>query len=101
MLKTLLFSAMLAVGLSSPSLAQTPAKPANATPAPASKTVAADTASPDEALIAEATTPEDRARLMLRCAGPPPRPVASAAPSKEPTAEPAVAVERASGSHGG
>lgn len=75
---------LLAVLLSSPTFAQTPAKPA-------APEVVSETTSPDEAAIADATTPEDRARLLLRCAGPPPRAALTAsAPPKQPASEPAV-----------
>ena len=93
MLKTLAFSVLLAVALSAPSLAQTTAKPVNATPAPASEALAADAATPLDALIDEATTPEDRRRLLLRCAGPPPRPIAETASKELAAAEPVFAVE--------
>ncbi len=97
-MKTLAISIVLALGVSAPAFAQTAAKP----PAPE---IASDTASPDEAAIADATTPEDRARLLLRCAGPPPRPIASPIASKEaakePVSEPAVVEHASAGANGG
>lgn len=67
-MKSLAVSIVLALGLSAPALAQTgPNPPADAT--------AADVI--DENLIFEATTPEDRAAMLRRCAGPPPRPMAA------------------------
>lgn len=93
-MKTLAISIVLALGVSAPAFAQTAAKP----PAPE---IASDTASPDEAAIADATTPEDRARLLLRCAGPPPRPIASKETVKEPMSEPAVVVEHTSAASNG
>lgn len=81
---------VLAVLLSSPTFAQT--TPSNAAPTPAGEPPvvqsepAADT--PLDELISAAVTPEDRMRLMLRCSGPPPRPIASPAPASE---TPAVA----------
>ena len=84
---------VIAVLLSSPTFAQTPNKhAANAAPAPApiaeEATPAAD-ASIDE-LIELASTPEDRASLLRRCAGPPPRPLHSTQADSQPTSEPAV-----------
>ena len=64
---------LLAVLLSSPTFAQTNARPAKAEPAPAPiAEVPADT--PLDGLIDEAMTLEDRAALIRRCAGPPPKP---------------------------
>jgi hypothetical protein len=78
---------VLAIVLSSPTFAQTPST--NAKSAPVAAEPAADT--PLDELIELAATPEDRMRLMLRCAGPPPLPIASAPPAKEaPQVEPAV-----------
>jgi hypothetical protein len=80
---------VLAVLLSSPTFAQTTPINAKPAPAPVAAEPAADT--PMDELIELATTPEDRMRLMLRCAGPPPRPIASAPAAKEaPVSEPAV-----------
>jgi hypothetical protein len=86
-MKSLAIAIVLALGVSAPALAQQAASPpANAT----------DAGLIDEDLILEATTQEDRAMLLRRCAGPPPRPIASAATPKEtPMSEPAVVVERA------
>lgn len=82
---------VIAVLLSSPTFAQTPDKPAtNAAPAPAPVAVeeapVADLSIDD--LILLASTPEDRARLMLRCAGPPPRPLHSTQADVQPASEP-------------
>src|SRR5215510_2883240 len=90
-MKTALLTAgaglVLAVLLSSPTVAQT--TPANAKPAPAPVATPAESAAdvPIDELIAAATTPEDRANLLRRCAGPPPRlpkEVAKAEPAPEP-----------------
>ena len=68
---------VLAILLSSPTFAQTAPQPATPTPAPvtAPETPAAepDASVPLDALIDQATTPEARAKLLLRCSGPPPR----------------------------
>ena len=92
-MKSLAISIVVALTLSAPALAMTGPNP----PAPA------DAGLIDESLILDATTPEDRAALLRRCAGPPPRPMASAdKPKQTPVPEPAVTAEKASGgSHGG
>lgn len=68
---------VLAILLSSPTAAQTPAQPVNASPAPAVTQDAAaaepDAAAPLDAQIEAATTSADRMKLLLRCSGPPPR----------------------------
>lgn len=77
---------LLAVLLSSPTFAQT-GQTASAAPAPApvetpvETPVTAPVTAPEpaadvaiDALIETASTPEDRAALLRRCAGPPPRP---------------------------
>lgn len=83
---------VLAVLLSSPTFAQTSNQPpvkATPAPAPAVETASADV--PLDTLIEEAQTPEDRARMLLRCIGPAPRPMHVAKPAKEaPASEPAV-----------
>lgn len=87
------FSLVLAVLLASPTFAQTSSnQPPAATPAPPAAEQAEPAAdTPIDVLIEEAMTPEDRRRLMLRCAGPPPRPMSVAeAPKTEPASEPAV-----------
>jgi hypothetical protein len=97
-MKNAIFSAsaglVIAVLLSSPSFAQT--TPTNATPTPtpvvAEPEPAADV--PLDELIEAAVTPEDRMRLLLRCSGPPPRPIAEHNVAKaEPASEPAVLSE--------
>ncbi len=79
---------LLAVLPSSPTLAQTAPPPINAAPAPvANEEPAADV--PIDTLIEAASTPAERAALLRRCAGPPPRPmpakdIAKTAPASEP-----------------
>lgn len=88
---------LLAVLLSSPTFAQT-GQTARAAPAPApvETPVTAPVTAPEpaadvaiDALIETAATPEDRAALLRRCAGPPPRPThaghAPSAAASEPT----------------
>ncbi len=82
---------VVSILLSSPSLAQTtPAKaePA-ATPAPAATSVSIDAPALEEISLDDAilfaSSLEDRKRLLMRCAGPPPRPtqdVAEITPSQ-------------------
>ena len=82
---------VLAILLSSPSFAQTAPTDAKPTPAPVVLTAepAADT--PLDDLIGMASTPEDRISLLMRCVGPPPRPMPAAEIAKaEPASEPAV-----------
>lgn len=80
---------IIAVLLSSPTFAQTPDKPAtNAAPAPAPVAAEEAPAASIDDLILLASTPEDRARLMLRCAGPPPRPLHSTQADSQPASEP-------------
>lgn len=81
---------MIAMLLSSPTFAQTSPPSPNAKPAPAPVAEpAADT--PLDGLIEEAMTAEDRVRMLLRCAGPPPRPfLTTRAESEAPASEPAV-----------
>jgi hypothetical protein len=93
---------VLAVLLSSPSFAQT--TPAAAAPTPTPVVADAEPAAdvPLDELIEAAVTPEDRMRLLLRCSGPPPRPIASMPPAKEmPALEPATVAERATAPTGG
>ena len=87
-MKTLALSLVVALGLASPALADpakpTPpvvAQPVDVAPGPDSANVI------DEAAIADATTPEARRALMIRCSGPPPRP-AHVARVETPRAEP-------------
>lgn len=86
-MKTLAVSMILALGIAAPAFAEPPAPaPASATTETASSTTAAD-ALIDETAILEAATPEERAKLIRRCSGPPPRPIASkVTPSSEPVA---------------
>ena len=69
-----------------PTVAHAPAGPAKAEPAPAPIAEAsADT--PLDGLLDEAMTLEDRAMLLRRCAGPPPKPFpveVATAPASEP-----------------
>jgi hypothetical protein len=85
---------LLAVLLSSPTFAQTSNQPPlNAAPAPApivSGEPAADVSI--DALIDEAQTLEDRAALLRRCVGPPPRPMPAEIAKEAPATEPAVVV---------
>ena len=87
-MKALAVSIVLILGVSAPALAQQTANP------PADKSAALDTAPIlDETLIGEVTTIEERAMLLRRCAGPPPRPIASKpAPKETPMSEPAAVV---------
>jgi hypothetical protein len=85
---------LLAVLLSSPTFAQTAKPSTNAAPAPAPVAVVEPAADvPIDALIETASTPEDRAALLRRCAGPPPRPTPAEIAKAEPVSEPAVVVE--------
>lgn len=83
---------LLAVLLSSPTFAQTAQPPVNAAPAPAPVAAEAPAADvPIDALIEIASTPEDRAALLRRCAGPPPRPMPAKQVAKTgPAAQPAI-----------
>ena len=95
MMKTLGLTILFAVGLSNPALAQTSLNP----PANASADVI------DESLILEASSLEDRAALLRRCAGPPPKAmIAADKPKQTPVSEPVAIAERvepAVSSHGG
>jgi hypothetical protein len=81
---------VIAMLLSSPTFAQTSQPALNAKPAPAPVAEpAADV--PLDGLIEEAMTAEDRARMLLRCVGPPPRPLHTTRAEREAAAsEPAV-----------
>ena len=88
-MKALAVSLLLALGLAAPALAD-PARPA----APPVAQPAADKQSDDaaavidETAINDATTPEARRALLIRCSGPPPR-RAHIAKAEKPAAEPA------------
>lgn len=83
MMKTLALSIVFAVGLSNPALAQT--NP----PADTSADVI------DESLILEATTLEDRAAMLRRCAGPPPKAmIAADKPKQTPVPAPVSVADR-------
>lgn len=73
------------LGLSAPAMAQVPEHPKDAS---ADKTAApSDTAAVDnpEVLSEDVLTPEARIRLLVKCSGPPPRPVeAKATPKPAP-----------------
>ena len=94
MMKILALSIVFAVGLSNPALAQTGPNP----PADSADVI-------DESLILEATTLEDRAALLRRCAGPPPKAmIAADKPKQTPVQAPvsvAGRVEPAANGHGG
>ena len=86
---------VVSILLSSPSIAQTApemAKPA-AEPVAEATTEAAPEFSLEEMSLDDAilfaSSPEDRMRVLMRCAGPPPR-VAPEMASLEPASEPAV-----------
>lgn len=86
---------VVSILLSSPSIAQT--APEMAKPAAEPVAEAATDAAPEFSLeemslddaILFASSPEDRMRVLMRCAGPPPR-VAPEMASLEPASEPAV-----------
>jgi hypothetical protein len=86
---------VLVLGLTGSAFAQTPPAAANAAPAaaetPAVATLTASAETPLDSLIEEAA-PEDRTRMLLRCSGPPPRPIAAKtaeAPKAAPPLPPA------------
>jgi hypothetical protein len=87
-MKTLAISIVLALGLSAPALAQTANPPADSPPA--NLVQSAPDTTPIDVLIDEATTQEDRAMLLRRCAGPPPRPIAQDATKQPPASAPVV-----------
>lgn len=82
---------VIAVLLSSPTFAQTRQTPVNAAPAPAAAEPSPDT--PLDALVDEAVSQEDRARLLLRCIGPPARPLPTTRAESQPASEPAVTAD--------
>ena len=85
MMKTLAVWIVFAVGLSNPALAQGSPNP----PADTSADVI------DESMILEASTPEERAALLRRCAGPPPKAmIAADKPKQTPVSEPVSIAER-------
>jgi hypothetical protein len=85
MLKILALSIAFSVGLSAPTLAQTSPNP----PADTSADVI------DETLILEATTLEDRAAMLRRCAGPPPKAmIAADKPKQTPVPAPVSVADR-------
>jgi hypothetical protein len=99
-MKTLAVSFVLALGLTAPALAEPPA-PAPATTETAADTASADLSAPIDALVELATTPEERAALLRRCAGPPPKMIAQTQPAKEQAVEPAVVAQAGTGDSGG
>jgi hypothetical protein len=85
MMKTLAFAIVFSVGLSAPTFAQTGPNP----PADTSADVI------DESLILEATTLEDRAAMLRRCAGPPPKAmIAADKPKQTPVPAPVSVADR-------
>ena len=85
MIKTLSLSFLFAAGLSAPALAQTSPNPPS--------DVSADVI--DESLILEATTLEDRAAMLRRCAGPPPKAMITAdKPKQTPVPAPVSLADR-------
>lgn len=82
---------LIAVLMSSPTFAQTSnQQPANAAPAPAP--VAADVPAADAPLdeLIDGAITLDRAELIRRCAGPPPRPFPTTRAEQEPASEAAT-----------
>ncbi len=86
---------VVSILLSSPSIAQT--SPAKAAPAAEPAAIATNDGAPalsleemslDDAILF-ASSPEDRRRLAMRCAGPPPRALETALLT-EPASEPAI-----------
>ena len=92
-MKTLAVSMILALGLAAPALAQ---QTQNTPPA---KEVAVDDSTPMDELIAEASS-EDRMKLLMRCAGPPPKALSKAVAATEPKSEPAVVASTGTNSGG-
>lgn len=86
---------VVSVLLSSPTFAQTPQPLAAATPAPAPVEVTApahaEELSIDDAIMM-ASTPAERAAVLRRCSGPPPR-LRGAVKAEAPASEPAVLSE--------
>jgi hypothetical protein len=85
MMKILALSIVFSVGLSAPTFAQSSPNP----PADVSAEVI------DESLILEATTLEDRAAMLRRCAGPPPKAmIAADKPKQTPVPAPVSVADR-------
>lgn len=84
---------VISVLLSSPTFAQTTPLSTNAAPAPAPIEAATDAPEPvlslDE-LVQGDIAPEDRAKLLMKCIGPPARPLHSTQADSQPASEPAV-----------
>lgn len=81
---------VVSILLSSPSIAQT--TPAKSEPAPVAATheaPALEEMSLDDAILF-ASTADERKRLLMRCAGPAPRPLHSTQADNQPVSEPAV-----------
>lgn len=92
-MKALALSLLLSLSVAAPALAD-PAKPAApAVAKPSSIQPTADKPSDDaaavidETAINDATTPEARRALLIRCSGPPPRP-AHVAKAEKPASDP-------------
>jgi hypothetical protein len=84
-MKSIAVSLVLALGLAAPAFAQTSPNP----PADTSADII------DESLILEATTLEDRAAMLRRCAGPPPKAVIAAdKPKQTPVPAPVSVADR-------
>ena len=84
---------LISVLLSSPVFAQTTPHATNAAPAPAP--VEAAVAAPEpilslDELVQGDMSSEDRAKLLMKCIGPPPRPFHSTQGDSQPASEPAV-----------
>jgi hypothetical protein len=89
MMKILALSIVFSVGLSAPSFAQSANVAGSNPPADTSADVI------DESLILEASSLEDRAALLRRCAGPPPKAmIASGKQKQAPISEPIAVSER-------
>ena len=84
---------LISVLLSSPTFAETKPQALNAAPAPAPVEAAVDATEPvlslDE-LVQGDIAPEDRAKLIMRCIGPPPHPLHSTQADSQPASEPFV-----------
>jgi len=79
---------VISVLLSSPTFAQTAPQHLNAAPAPApaveAQAASAEELSLDEAIMM-AQTPQDRMKLLMRCAGPPPKAIKTSTPESTST----------------
>jgi len=75
------------LGLSAPALAQAPNPPPRDAAADTSQAPDAAADNPD-ALVDDALTPEARIKLLVKCSGPPPRPVEAKATPKPTPATP-------------